>query len=216
MGSVTSGIPQTIVGKLAELSKASTFVETGTFRGATTRWASSRFDEVHTIELSPELYAEHHAELQQIDGVHCYQGDSAEVLPTIVAGLTDRPAVFWLDGHWSGGETAGEESECPVMSELECLSGRPHDLILIDDARLFLCAPPAPHRPEQWPTIHEICSCFDLQATFVQVIDDVIFIIPNQKPLRNALIEYARNTQSPTILRPPAFQRLAKRWLGRE
>lgn len=58
MGLITAGIPQEISLALAELGTARVFVETGTFRGETTRWASAHFESVHTIERAEALHAE--------------------------------------------------------------------------------------------------------------------------------------------------------------
>lgn len=52
--------------------------------------------------------------------------------------------VFWLDGHWSGGFTAGEADECPLLGELNSLCARTHDIVLIDDARFLNAAPSTP------------------------------------------------------------------------
>ena len=56
MGIVTTGIPQEIVIELARLNESTIFVETGTYYGETTRWASNYFEIVHTIERSQNLY----------------------------------------------------------------------------------------------------------------------------------------------------------------
>jgi len=194
MGIITMGIPQDIILKLAQINKTEVFIETGTYRGGTTRWAAEHFKTVHTIERAEALYEEFSPQLSKIPAITPHLGDSKDVLPKIVESIGDQSAVHWLDGHWSGGPTAGEGDECPIMEELECLADRPNDLILIDDARFFLCAPPAPHRPEQWPTMGEISNALpggDKQP-FIQVVDDVIFIIPNRPELRAALTEYCQ------------------------
>ncbi len=194
MGIVTMGIPQQIVIELARLNGSTTFVETGTFHGDTTRWASSCFEIVHTIERAENLYNLHSKELARIKGVNPHLGDSRDVLPQIVEVIHGQKAVFWLDGHWSGGDTAGESDECPLLDELACLSNRAEDIILIDDARLFLCAPPLPHNPSQWATISDILDILSQSAkkSFVQIIDDVIFIVPNEDAVRNHLVSYAQ------------------------
>ena len=94
------------------------FIESGTFHGGTTRWASRHFGTVHTIERARSLYDLHSNELKQTKGVNAHFGDSRDVLPIIVDGLKDERAVFWLDGHWSGGTTAGAQDECPLLGEL--------------------------------------------------------------------------------------------------
>jgi len=194
MGIVTLGIPQQIVIELARLNNSMTFVETGTFHGGTTRWAANYFEVVHTIERAENLYNLHSKDLSQIKGVSPHLGDSRNILPQIIADIRGQRAVFWLDGHWSGGETAGELDECPLLDELACLSNRTQDIILIDDARLFLCAPPLPHDPSQWATISDILDVLSQSAkkSFVQIIDDVIFIVPDEDAVRNHLVDYAQ------------------------
>lgn len=194
MGIVTGGIPQEITLDLAKLNGCTVFVETGTSAGGTTRWAANYFDTVHTIELSEYIYNLHHQELSQIKGVTPHLGDSRNIFPQIVSQLGDKRALHWLDGHWSGGVSAGEENECPILEELACLSSRTEDIILIDDARLFLCAPPLGHKASHWPTITEIIAVLPKsdRQPFVQIVDDVIFIIPNRETLKNYLIDYAQ------------------------
>lgn len=121
----------------------SRFIETGTFHGDTAaRMAAFGFD-VTTIELSVAL---HQAALARFAGqprIRCVQGDSADVLPAVVAAL-DQPALFWLDGHYSGEGTARGAVETPIRAEITALKAeraRRPDLIdrcaiWIDDIRL--------------------------------------------------------------------------------
>lgn len=194
MGLATPGIPGDITLELARLNDATVFVETGTFRGETTRWASQYFGSVYTIEKAEGLYSLYNRELAQLKGVKPLWGDSRNLLPSVIAEIGARNAIFWLDGHWSGGETAGEDDECPVLGELGCLSGRAQDVVLIDDAHLFLCAPPSPHQPSQWPTIVEIVQALSSPPgrPYIQIVDDVIFAIPQKEPLKSCLIGYAQ------------------------
>jgi hypothetical protein len=49
-----------------------------------------------------------------------------------------EPALFWLDGHYSGGVTARGESDTPIYAELVHVLGSSHkNVIVIDDARCF-------------------------------------------------------------------------------
>ena len=194
MGIVTAGIPGGIVTALARAAGATVFVETGTFRGATTRWAAGRFAEVHTIEREPALHAANQAALSALPGVRAHLGDSRAVLPGIVASLGGKRAVYWLDGHWSGAGTAGEDDPCPLLDELACLGTRPQDIVLIDDARLFLGAPPLPHDPARWPGIGQVLAALPSAGTppLVQVVDDVIFSMPDEPALRSLLLAWAQ------------------------
>lgn len=196
MGSVTSGLPGGIALELARLGNASVFVETGTFQGRSALWASKHFDAVYTIEKSDALFALHEEGLAQLPGVKPLHGDSRAVLPGVLAQLGARRALFWLDGHWSGEGTAGADDECPLLGELACLSGRERDLILIDDARLFLGAPPRPYQPAAWPNIADILEALPGSGRrwFVQIVDDVIFCVPSQDAgLKQRLVEYAQD-----------------------
>ena len=57
-----------------------------------------------------------------------------------------QPALFWLDAHWCGSaDTAGEGAVSPLSGELASIGSlHPQSVILIDDARAYLCAPPPP------------------------------------------------------------------------
>ncbi len=121
----------------------SRFVETGTFHGDTAaRMAAFGFD-VTTIELSADLHRQARERFAGQPKVDCRHGDSASVLPVVAAAL-DRPALFWLDGHYSGEGTARGAVETPIREEIAALKAerarRPELIdrcaIWIDDIRL--------------------------------------------------------------------------------
>lgn len=113
------------------------FVESGTFMGKTTRWAAERFDEVHTIELSPELYERAVRELVPL-GVTCHHGDTRDVLPGLATAFQE-PVVWFLDAHWLDREhAAGAGTELPLEDELVVLAARPYrDIVIVDDVASF-------------------------------------------------------------------------------
>jgi hypothetical protein len=155
------------------------FLETGTHRGHTAAWAAKHFSLVVTIEASPEL---HQAAAQQhrlLANVRFVLGDSRTALAAELAAL-GAPAVLWLDSHWSGGETYGEQAECPLLSELEAVRASPLDhFVFIDDARLFLSPPPRPHKAEQWPTLTEVMAALTVdRPRGVVVVGDVFVAVP--------------------------------------
>jgi hypothetical protein len=63
-------------------------------------------------------------------------GDSAVLLPRVLTGLTG-PALFWLDGHYSGPGTARGAKDTPLEAELAAITSHPlaGHVVLIDDAR---------------------------------------------------------------------------------
>lgn len=117
-------------------------VETGTFRGDMVDAMKDRFEAIYSIELSPRLCALARRRFQRSPHIRILGGDSGNLLPQILAGIS-APCLFWLDGHYSGGDTAKGETETPVVGELRTiLSHRFPDscgqhVVLIDDARCF-------------------------------------------------------------------------------
>jgi hypothetical protein len=113
------------------------FVESGTFHGKTTRWALARFGEVHTIELSPEYYAEAVRDLAPLGAV-CHYGDTREHLPRLAKEIAE-PAVWFLDAHWLDQPcAAGEGTPLPLADELLALAARPYaDIVIVDDVFSF-------------------------------------------------------------------------------
>jgi hypothetical protein len=129
-------------------------VETGTFRGDMIAAQLPRFNKLYTIELSETLYKEAGNRFKGNGKVKLVCGDSGEKLGEIVKTL-DRPAIFWLDGHYSYGRTARGQSNCPIFEELTSFyenAQTPH-CILIDDARLF-------NGTDEYPTLDELRQWF--------------------------------------------------------
>jgi len=170
--------PADLVLKLARVYGATAFVETGTFHGATAAWAAEHFGTVHTIEVGETRYHETSAALAYVRNIAFHLGNSRDVLPKIVAMLNGQRAVYYLDGHWSGEGTDGEQDQCPLLGELACLSS--DDIILIDDARLFardFNVPIPPLDLAQWPTMEQVLAAVP-QGMVVSVVGDVIFAVP--------------------------------------
>jgi hypothetical protein len=195
MGIVYFGAPQKIILELARISGADVFVETGTFKGDTSKWAAKHFKSVYTIEVSKVLYDRHNDDFRALQNIKPYLGDSRVVLPEILSEISDRKCVFWLDSHWCLGHTGGEGEFCPLVEELHTISSRKDDIILIDDARLFLCAPAKPQNPALFPTISDVVKALDLvqNRRYIQIVDDVIFAVPlDQALVRSALTDYTQ------------------------
>lgn len=115
-------------------------VETGTFRGDMVEAHLRNFDQLISIELSQELYEKACYRFRKSAHVTICQGDSGAVLPRIM-GTLNAPAVFWLDGHYSAGDTAQGSKDCPIYEELAAIfahSPRYRHVLLIDDARCFV------------------------------------------------------------------------------
>ncbi|HWA27695.1 MAG TPA: hypothetical protein VG734_18710 [Lacunisphaera sp.] len=179
MGLYRMGPPEDLILALQQRLQAGDFVETGTYRGDTAAWAARHFARVTTIELSPEYCAAAQARFRDQPAVRVLGGDSAAVLAATVAALPG-PAFFWLDAHWSGLDTAGRETECPLLAELDLLNAAPvTHVVLVDDARLF-CAPPRhPHRAELWPDLATTVARLHAGGRrHVVLFEDVLIAVP--------------------------------------
>jgi len=116
----------------------STFIETGTYLGKTISFVKNYFEKVITIELDEDLYNKAKKLFQEDNRITVLNGDSGKLLEKELISLKE-PALFWIDGHFSGGITAKSELETPILSELNAIvkhNVKGH-LILIDDMRLF-------------------------------------------------------------------------------
>jgi len=111
-------------------------IETGTLNGECAYNASKYFKEVHTIELAEELFEMARKRVENRSNVYCYLGDSSELLLPILESV-DGTVLFWLDAHYSGGNTACGINGDPIIYELNQIgvSKRFKSIILIDDIR---------------------------------------------------------------------------------
>jgi hypothetical protein len=120
-------------------ARANVFIETGTHIGNTTQLAASLgFRTVYTIELSEQFYRAAQKKFASNHHVHCILGDSTEQLMRLLPGI-DEPVLFWLDGHWSMGDTARGDKAVPIYEELAAIADHhvKNHTILIDDLRLM-------------------------------------------------------------------------------
>jgi hypothetical protein len=114
------------------------FVETGTFMGDTTEVARRMFEKVYTIEVKEDLFVKARNRFKPYPSVTCYLGDSSLLLGDICKTL-DKPTCFWLDGHYSAGNTGMGTKEVTLYEELDVIMThcKVPCVILIDDCRLF-------------------------------------------------------------------------------
>lgn len=81
------------------------FVETGTCHGAMVEAVAPEFDQVFTVEMFAQNYRSAAKKLSYLSNVECFYGDSPPFLSDLVEQL-QRPALVFLDAHYSGGGTA--------------------------------------------------------------------------------------------------------------
>jgi hypothetical protein len=179
MGNVNFGLPKKETEYLRTVMLPKTLVEGGTYYGGTAFEQSRLFEIIYTIEKSDIIFEKAKEKIQKIRNIIQLKGDTREHLPKILSKIDN--ILFWLDAHWSGGNTYGQKDECPILEELEIIFSSPikNFAILIDDARLFLAPPPLPHNLKSWPTIQQLVKVIPNEFDII-INNDVIFIVPKK------------------------------------
>lgn len=145
-------IKQQSIREIAEQRSLETFVETGTYYGDMVEAMRDHFSRLFSIELGEELYEKARKRFVGQKKIEIIHGDSGVELGKLLPRL-DRPALFWLDGHYSAGVTARGETDTPIYEELTHIlsSQQSGHVVVIDDARCFGVEP-------GYPTISELSS----------------------------------------------------------
>ena len=178
MGLVNFGVPEKETEYLKNHMKLDVFVEGGTYKGSTAKNMSEKFKKVYTIEKSDVMFDLAKNNLKDILNITMLKGDTREHLHSILK--NNDNILFWLDAHWSGGLTYGEEDECPLVEELEIIfEYNKNYVILIDDARLFLAPPPSPHKFENWQTLTDIMKVMPDGWELIE-FEDVLYVFPKK------------------------------------
>lgn len=147
-------------------------VETGTFMGDMIFSQLHNFDQIYSIELSEQYWKNAKELFKDYPHVNLLQGDSGIKMYELIKGLK-QSSIFWLDGHYSGGDTAMGEKKSPIYEELKAIfSSSLKHCLLIDDARLF-------DGTEDYPTLKELKS-FILQnrpSAVIEIDADTISVL---------------------------------------
>ena len=171
-------IKQRTLKHFAEQFQLRILVETGTFFGDMVEAMKEQVDQIYSVELSRKLHEKARDRFKHLQHIELICDDSGSVLRDIVRRL-ERPALFWLDGHYSEGVTAKGEKETPIFEELDCILSAPDlgHVIIIDDARCFGTDP-------AYPTIAELVESVTSRRPNVDISirDDSIRIIPSKVP----------------------------------
>jgi len=140
VGKVYKGIHPVIALNLRDRLGLKTFVETGTYKGETVKWARGKFESIISIEISPEFLHRVGMELLDARDVLLIGGDSRERLAPVCRGLHNAPVLFWLDAHWTGEpEYKDPKGHLPLLDEIDAINENYYGLhaIMIDDYSLW-------------------------------------------------------------------------------
>lgn len=138
LGAPPHAVKQLTLKAYAEAYGLRLFVETGTCIGDMVEALKHDFETLYSIELSERFFERARKRFRKDDNVVLLRGDSGDLLQYVIEEL-DSPALFWLDSHWSGGDTARGLEDTPILTELRSiLEGEDlGHVIIIDDAREF-------------------------------------------------------------------------------
>ena len=150
----------------------SQFIETGTHLGDTLAYiAQDKTKRCTSIELADVYYYQALTRFKSYSNVRLLHGDSGILMPALVKQLS-APALFWLDGHYSGGLTGQGEIDTPVSAELMEILTSPckTHVILIDDARFFNGSNGYPHLDDLIKTVREQSDyCVEVSADIIRI-----------------------------------------------
>jgi len=151
------------------------FIETGTYHGDTVNVMKGRYGKVVSIEVDPVLCDKARERFREDSNVEIILGDCARELPRILEALSE-PAVFWLDGHWSGEGTGKGEMEEPVLLSLRQIREHPvrGHVIFIDDARYFDGRSGRPVIVEVLLRLQEVDASYR-----IRILDDIVIAVPD-------------------------------------
>ena len=174
------------------------WIETGTYKGMTTKFLSQKFNMVHSIEPGKILFTDAcvklncvtqnvffedeknaiHAAISENKKIILYNGLSVAVMSLLLPKLRGD-INFWLDGHYSGGNTFKADKECYVQEELliikNNLSNFTKVTILIDDVRCFLL----PNKFRDYPDINYLVEWAKENNFFWRIEHDIFIMHKN-------------------------------------
>jgi hypothetical protein len=172
-GAAPHPIKMMVVGSCLKRYSINNFVETGTYFGDTLGYIAKSGVRCTSIELSEALYQAARVRFKACKNIRLLQGDSGQRLPGVLNEM-NKPALFWLDGHYSAGITASAKAHTPISTELDEILRHPikQHVILIDDARYFDGTNEYPHLDDLLRVIRED-GCYE-----AEVSTDIIRLTP--------------------------------------
>ncbi|MCX7217340.1 MAG: glycosyltransferase [Burkholderiales bacterium] len=202
MGAVNFSLDKRLVDALQSILPLRVLVETGTFEGQSLANLQDTFEALHSVELSHQYYQSAVMRFAGIHHIYLYQGDSATVLRQLIPRLGSESILYFLDAHWCVAINAvGQTSQCPLLEELQAIGKlNEQSVVLIDDARLFLATPLAPHEASHWPSFHDVVSIlFSMSSEHeLMVVNDVIAYFP--KHAHSVMKSYAQSCGTDWLL----------------
>ena len=163
-----------------KLSEYDVFVETGLYDGENisslfTKGYFNDIDTAYSIELNASFIEKAYKKFPFLkeSNVQLLNADSGSILNTITSSNQEKRILFWLDAHYSGGDTSKSDhyGECPIIAEVESIKNlKKKPTIIIDDLGCFLYNTPFYYN--NWPRIEEIIEMANKYFEFEVFISD--------------------------------------------
>lgn len=170
MGLFWKGIPHSVLPSIEQvLGSSFVAVETGTYKGITSKVLADVADSVTTIEADFGYFKRSEKKLKRYKNVKVLHGDSSVLIESALPS-NQINCMLWLDAHFSGGNTAGEQNHCPLMSELNTIlrfRTASNTVILVDDSRGLI-------GKSGWPLLSELIGLLNQSGFSSIIIDDVL------------------------------------------
>jgi len=196
MGAIYSSINLALLDFCSELLSIPTFAGTGSINNDIVDVLATRFKDVFFLDFPHELHAAALIRLENNKNLSIHPGNSPDLLKVAREKFSNTPILFWLAGHGADtNRTSGADPGTSILPELEAIQSLyPDDVLLIDDARLYLCSPTEPNTPKNWPDLSDLSGKLHLLSKFHRIIilNDVIVFYPGH--LRKQFAEYASKT----------------------
>ena len=197
MGAISFSLDPKLAQTLQKALQCDTFFESGGFEGDTTAVLQHRFKRVISVELAPAYAQMLRERFGGSKSVEIIEGDSAAALERLHPHLRTERVLYWLDAHWCDAAAVDTASpQCPLLQELRAIGTlNDYSAVIIDDARLFLAPPLAPHQVSDWPNWSDISRTIEINSSLthdVMVVNDCIVVFP--RSARADLTEYAQSS----------------------
>lgn len=160
------GAPKELILNIKEIIGYNSFIETGTYRGESSIWASKIFSKVYTFEASKEIFEQ--LDLRKYSNINSFYGDSVEHLPIALI----EPSIVYLDAHNSGGQT---HNSYPLLNEIDVINkSLLNHTIIVDDARFCMSL----FNNETYGELVDIVNKLVYNDRYVVIYEDMLIAIP--------------------------------------
>ena len=151
----------------------SNFIESGTYLGETIKGMEPYFNSLHKNKIKEEYYNNCRNNIKS-NKINFLLGDSTIEMETLLPTIKDK-TIFFLDGHWSAGDTGKGLKDCPLYEELTLINTlyENEGIIIIDDCRLFGKGPSFNNEVCNWEDINKenIISIIKNRSTDIYYLD---------------------------------------------